>query len=166
MSERILFYCIAVITILSAVGVVSARNIFHAGLLLGSTLFSIAGLYLILGTEFLAAVQVLLYVGGILTLILFAIMLTVKLSDKSIKQTSEQKGISICISIVIFGILCGCILKTEMANISKSGIMTTPSDIGKHLFVYEVLPFELLSILLLVALIGAIILARKEEGEK
>ena len=165
MIEKYPTYILIAITLCSAVGVVTVKNIFHSALLLGLTLLSIAGLYLFLGAEFLAAVQVFVYIGGILTLIIFAIMFTKNLSDKSIRQTNEQKKTAFFVSALILVIMVYGILKTPLPEHVAVLKITDTSSIGRVFFLDYVLAFEILSVILLVALIGAIILARKETEE-
>ena len=162
MIGKYLLYATLVVMILSAVGVVTVKNIFRSALLLGMTLFSIAGVYLLLGAEFIAAVQVLVYIGGILTLIIFAIMFTKNLTDKSIRQTNEQKGTAFFISAFILVIMVYGILKTPFADHGAGSSIIDTASIGRVLFQHYVLAFEIVSVVLLVALVGAIILARKE----
>jgi NADH:ubiquinone oxidoreductase subunit 6 (subunit J) len=162
MIERYLLYATLAGMILSAVGVVTVRNIFRSALLLGMTLFSIAGIYLLLGAEFIAAVQILVYIGGILTLIIFAIMFTKNLSDKTIRQSNEQKGTAFFISSLILAIMVYGIWKTPMQVQVKVPRVIDTASIGRVLFQHYVLAFEIVSVLLLVALVGAIILARRE----
>ena len=162
MIEKYLLYATLAGMILSAVGVVTVRNIFRCALLLGMTLFSIAGVYLLLGAEFIAAVQVLVYIGGILTLIIFAIMFTKNLTDKAIKQTNEQKWPAFIICLLILVVLVSSILKMPLPNHGAASIIIDTASIGRILFQHYVLAFEIVSVLLLVALIGAIILARRE----
>ncbi len=162
MSGKFFIYDILmVITILSAVGVVTVKNIFHSALLLGLVLISIAMLYLLLGAEFLAAVQILVYIGGILTLLIFAIMLTKNLTDKNIPQTNNQKLPSFLISAFIFVILVFGILKAPIPEHIEILKITNTSDIGHIFFQNYVLAFEILSVVLLVALVGAIVIASK-----
>ncbi len=150
------------ITLLAAAGVVTVKNIFHSALLLGLALLSIAALYLLMGAEFIAAVQILVYIGGILTLIIFAIMFTKNLSDKCIRQANEQKGTAFFVSALILIIMVYGILKTPLPDHVKVLKISDTASIGRVFFLDYVLAFEILSIILLVALMGAIILARKE----
>lgn len=163
MIEKYVFYFLTAILLVSAIGVVTLRNIFHCALLLGLSLFSIAGLYLLMGSEFLAAVQVLVYVGGILVLILFVIMLTKKIYDKDVLQSNEQKAPALLVSISIFAIMLYGILKTSFPDYAGPGQISYAATVGKALFSRNILPFEIVSIILLIALVGAIILARKEQ---
>ena len=109
-STAIIFYIIAFVMIMTAIGVAALKNIFHAALLLVLTLFCVAAIYILLSAEFLAAVQVLIYVGAVSVLLIFAVMLTSQLTNYNIKQSNEQTlpalFISVCfIVLVIFAIV-------------------------------------------------------------
>ncbi len=163
MIEKYQFYILTSIMLLSAAGVVTIKNIFHSALLLGVSLLSIAGLYLLLGAEFLAAVQILVYIGGILTLIIFAIMFTKNLSDKNIRQANGQKGAAFFVSAFIFAIMSYGISKTPFIDHTETLKIADTASIGRVLFTNYVLAFEVLSVILLIALVGVIVIARKEQ---
>jgi NADH-quinone oxidoreductase subunit J len=161
-APEAIFYILAAIIIGSAVMVVSVKNIFHSALFLVLCFFSVAGIYVLLSAEFLAAVQVLIYVGAITVLMIFAIMLTARLYSAKIKQSNEQ---------VIPGlIIVGALLASTIFTLSRtawklsSQVPETQStvSIGNLLLTTYVLPFEVVSVVLLTALIGAIIIARKD----
>jgi len=156
-----IFYFIALCGCVSAFMTVTARDIFHSAVWLALTLLSVSGFYFYIGAEFLGAVQILVYVGGIVTLFIYAIKLTADIGDKTIKQTNEQKGISFFISALIFAVLVFSIMKTPFLNIALSVVVST-AQIGRVLLTDYVLAFEILSFVLLIALMGAIIIARKE----
>lgn len=162
----VIFYILAVIGAISALMVVTLKNIFHSALFLVLTLFSIAGLYVLLGAEFLAGVQVLIYVGAITILMIFAIMLTYQLSSASIKQVNEQVKSATVIVLIFFGLSLAALLKTAWpvgsAGLPKRHIF----ELGRQLLSTYVIPFEVVSIVLLVALIGAIIISRQERQER
>lgn len=163
MMSIIVFYCIAAVVLISSLLAVTLKNLFHSALFLALSFVGIAGIYLFLGAEFLAAIQVLIYVGAIITLIIFVIMLTARISDASIRQTNEQKFISFIVAMSIFILLSSIILKNGMVRAGiKSNVKA--ADIGRELITTYGLPFEVISVVLLVALIGAIILSRKEKA--
>jgi len=161
---QLAFYLLAFQTVFSAVMVVTLRNLVHNVIFLASTMLSIAGLFIFLNAEFLAMVQVFLYVGGVTVLFLFAVMLTYGIYDKNIKQTNNLKLTALIISIVLFALLFSVVLKTDF-NIAKTNLTAgnVTDSIGVALISRYVLPFEIVSILLLVALIGAIVLAKEEK---
>jgi NADH-quinone oxidoreductase subunit J len=160
----LIFYVLAIIAAGSAMMVVTLKNIFHSALFLVLAFFSIAGLYVILNAEFLAAVQVLIYVGAITILMIFAIMLTHQLFSKSLRQVNEQVIPASLIVLVFFALSIFTLVKTAWP-ISGGQL---PSDrifeMGRLLMSDYVIPFEVVSIVLLVALIGAIIIARRESA--
>lgn len=158
------FYLFAVIIIGSAFMVVTTRNIIHSAYYLLFTLFGISGIYALLGADFLSIVQIMVYVGGILVLILFGVMLTNKITNVQIKSGTLQ----IIPAIIGTGILCGILLNAMYGTQWKSVYTafpdkTTAVALGKMLITDYVLIFELLGVLLLVVLIGAATIARREE---
>jgi NADH-quinone oxidoreductase subunit J len=167
-STAIIFYIISFVMIITAIGVATLKNIFHAALLLVLTLFCVAAVYILLSAEFLAAVQVLIYVGAVSVLLIFAVMLTSQLTNYNIKQSNEQSLpallISVCfIVLVIFAIVTN--LKVggfPLAENPEIGGSNT-AVIGELLMRDFILPFEVVSVLLLAALIGAIVIAKKDK---
>jgi NADH-quinone oxidoreductase subunit J len=159
----IIFYLFAIITIGSAIIVVNARNIVHAAFSMLLTFFGVAGIYVLLGADFLAVVQIMVYVGGILILMLFGVMLTNKITNVDIRSGSIQV-IPAIIGLAVFAALLISVMtatnwKTEPFSIP----LKTAFDIGEILISQYVLIFELLAILLLVALIGAASIARRDK---
>lgn len=160
--ESFAFYLLAFLIIASALAVVTMRNIFHCALFLILCLFSIAGIYVMLYAEFIAVIQVLLYVGAVAILMIFAIMLTSKLAGREIQLSNEQTFIGGFLSLVVaFGIIYSLSL-TYIRTASGVPAPESALSIGKLLMTEYVLPFELVSVLLLAALIGAIVIARRE----
>jgi NADH-quinone oxidoreductase subunit J len=161
----VVFWILAFITLVSAFMVVSLRNIFHCALFLILCLFSVAGIFILLDAEFLAAAQVLIYVGAVSVLMIFAIMLTSNLADKKITQTNENAGIAFFVCL-IFGL--SAIVLIGNTKVWRYANDEPPTDniltLGKYLMTQFVLPFEVVSVLLLAALIGAIVLARREKS--
>jgi len=160
-SEAI-FYILAGIIIGSAVMVVSMRNIFHSALFLVLCFFGVAGIYVLLSAEFLAAVQVLIYVGAITILMIFAIMLTAKLYSAEIRQSNEQVAPGLIIMGALLVSTIFALSKTAWRLSSEAVGTQSTVSIGKLLLTKYVLPFEVVSVVLLTALIGAIIIARRE----
>jgi NADH:ubiquinone oxidoreductase subunit 6 (subunit J) len=159
------FWILTFIIIVSALAVVTLKNIFHCALFLILCLFSIAGIYILLHAEFLAAAQVLIYVGAVSILIIFAIMLTSNLASERIVQTNKN-------ALVAF-FVCLMFLVTTIVLINKTGVWnytsgSLPADniitIGKLLMTEFMLPFEVVSVLMLAAMIGAIVLAREDKA--
>jgi NAD(P)H-quinone oxidoreductase subunit 6 len=148
----------------AALGVVLLSNVVYSAFLLAGTFISAAGLYLLLNADFVAMAQVLVYVGAVNVLIIFAIMLVNKREDFTpVPQAWIRKTATAVVCIGLFALLSTMVLATPWAISTDA---TVPSGsmvvIGKHFFSDFLLPFELASVLLLMALIGAIVLARRE----
>lgn len=157
-----IFYFLAAFTVWAAAVVVLGRNIVRSAVALIFTFCGMAALYVLLDAEFLAAVQVLIYVGGITILLLFAIMLTSRISAKSARVINDQVPLSAIASV---GLLIGLIYAGTRgigALVAPPRIPETSSFLGRALLTTYALPFEAVSVLLLAAMVGAIILARKE----
>jgi NADH-quinone oxidoreductase subunit J len=157
-----IFYFLAAFTVWAAAVVVFGKNIVRAAVALIFSFCGMAALYVLLDAEFLAAVQVLIYVGGITILLLFAIMLTSGIGAKTAKVVNDQVLLSVVAGI---GLLVGLIYASVAGIGPVSGPPRLPETapfLGKALLTTYALPFEVVSILLLAAMIGAIILARKE----
>ena len=126
------------------------------------TFIGVTGLYIFLWADFLAIVQVVVYVGGILVLIIFGIMLTNKITSVNISHTSMQKSVGAVVVIGFIGLLGYMILNTPWLVLSNAEPSDTTSAIGRLLLMDYLLPFEAVSLLLLGALIGATTLSRKD----
>lgn len=162
LTASAVFYLMAGIIIIFAILTVTLKNIFHSALSLIAVLLGVAAVYIYLEAEFLAMVQILIYVGAIMALIIFAIMLTLKISDKTLKQNNEQKLISFLIAASMAIFLISILLQIG-ANL-KTTSFNPPSlvDIGGELLTRYALPFEVISLILLAALIGAAVVSRKD----
>ncbi len=157
----LVFIGMAILVIVSALGVVVSPSLVHSAVSLLFTLFGVAGLYIFLYADFLAATQVVVYVGGILVLIIFGVMLTNKIDSPSIASSSSNQVIGSIAASLIFMFQLGVIFKTDWHNgegIAEDG---TTAIIGRMLLNEYLLPFEVVSILLLGALMGAAMLSRK-----
>ena len=164
--EEGIFYVIAAATVLGALGVVMARNIVHAALFLIMALAAVAGVFLLLSAEFLALVQILVYGGAVTILILFALMLT-RVRDLPQALDGPQKPIAVMAAASFMSISILAVVGTDWEALGATEeINVIPiEDLGDALFRTWGAPFEIASLVLIVALIGAIILARGEEGE-
>ena len=157
----IIFYLFATITLISAFFVVTIRNIVYSAFFLLFTFFGVAGIYVILGADFVAMVQLIVYVGGILILILFGVMLTNKITSVQIKS-GTSKVLPAAIGVGLFaGILAAALVNTPWRKIDNTPLLPTTHSLGLMLISEYGVVFELLGILLLIALIGAASLARK-----
>lgn len=158
----LIFYLFAAITILSAFFVVTNRNIVYSAFFLLFTFFGVAGIYVLLGADFVAIVQLIVYVGGILILLLFGVMLTNKITNVEIKSGT----INIYPAVIGVGLLSGALLAALITSTWKTFPTETPlpttAALGTMLLQEYALIFELLGIILLIALIGAASIARRE----
>ena len=164
-TQIICFSVLSLIVIIGALGVILLENIVYSAFLLGGVFMSVAGLYLLLNASFVAAAQVLVYVGAVNVLIIFAIMLVNKKEDlRPIKNIKSRKIISTSICLTLLSLL----IRVDLSNIwglaepSASIGEESTIRIGEHLFSDYLLPFEVASVLLLMAMIGAIVLARRD----
>jgi NADH-quinone oxidoreductase subunit J len=158
-----IFYLFATLTIVSALMVVSSDNIVRSAFYLLATFFGVSGIYVLLGADFVAVTQIMVYIGGILILLLFGVMLTSNITNVEIKKGTAK----ILPAVIGIGILLGAVMsimtrtkwKLQLTEIPQ----TTSFELGKLLITDYVLVFELLGILLLIALIGAASMARREQ---
>ena len=161
--EVVTFWGLAVLLIGSALAVVLTKNLFHSVLYLALSLVATAGVFLALDAEFLAAVQLLLYAGGVITIVVFAIVVTERLVGDRITQTSRHilTGLVLAGAPLLGGLrfLRGADLPLERPVIA----VDVTRAIGQVLLTEFVLPFELLAVLLLVGLLGALYFARPDE---
>ena len=168
MLELVLFYIFAAIAVVSAILVITRHNVVHSAAFLGATLFAVAGIFLTLHAEFLAGVQVIVYVGGILVLFVFVIMLISVERAEHERQFNRQWTISlITASILILELGYGLYrgrgtFVLPPAVIPPAVPVTGNSElVGSALYTTYLLPFEIASILLLVAIVGAVVLAKR-----
>ena len=157
------FWTIALITVGSAVVVVQSDKLLYSAIALLFTLFGVAGLYIFLWADFLAAVQVVIYVGGILVLMIFGIMLTNRITSVNISHTSVQRGMGGLVVAGVLGTLGYMIMNTPWLEQTVTEPEQTTASIGYLLMMDYLLPFEVASLLLLGALIGAAMLSRRTD---
>lgn len=159
---QLVFFLIAGLTLTAAFLTVLVRNIFHAALSLVGTFFGVAAIYLMLEAEFLAIVQVLIYIGAIAVLILFAVMLTRGLMKRdTISFNKQWAWAALAISTLFLGMF---ILILQVPWLQSGGTAVyadTVPFLGQQLLTTYILPFEVVSVLLLAALVGAFIIARE-----
>lgn len=159
------FYLIAIITVGSAAVVAFSRNIIYSAFSLLGTFAGVAGLYVFLGADFVAAVQVLIYVGGILVLILFAVMLTHRITDVEITNRAAGRVPGLIVVGVFLALLIQTIRETPWVKVKEVVHQPTTARIGDLFLENYLLPFELASLVLLAAMIGAVVISRKEIKE-
>ena len=156
------FWIVVGLTIGSAMLVVLSKKLVYSAYALLFTLFGVTGLYVFLWADFLAVVQVVVYIGGILVLIIFGIMLTNKITSVNISNTSVQKSIGSVILLIFITGLGFMVANTPWNVVANSEPTQTTEAIGRLLMIDYLLPFEGASLLLLGALIGATTLSRKD----
>lgn len=156
------FALVSVVLLAAALATVLSKNLVHSVLALALTLVATAGIYLQLGAGFVAGMQVLLYAGGVAILLVFGVMLTRKLSGDPILHPSRSRWIGIGAGGALFAILALAVLRSPLAPARAEAVEV--AKIGEGFLTEYVLPFEVLSVLLLGAMIGAIVIARKEDA--
>lgn len=175
-TEQVVFYIIAAIAVIAALGVVFSQDIIHAALALVLTLMMTAGVYVLLSAEFLSLVQVLVYGGGVAILVLFAVMIT-RVRDLRQRLDGPQRPFAVAAGLAVAAVIIVMVVQTVWGPQSPTRIQrvttqangetiaSTTNAIGHDLFGTFAVPFEVASLVLLVALVGAIVLARGEEED-
>jgi len=159
--SQVIFYFFAVLTVGSAAVVVFSRSLSYSIFGLLFTFFGVAALYVLLGADFLAATQMVIYVGGVLVLLLFGVMLTHKLYDLNLKTETFQVVPSLLLISAVFGLLLLAMAKTTWFSGGVRPPEPTTAEIGKLFMREYILPFEVASVFLLIALIGAAMIVRR-----
>ena len=146
---------------LSAIAVVTSKNVVHAALYLVLVLGAAGAIFLMLGAEFVGWTQILIYVGAIIVLLLFGLMLTAAPIGRSALD-NQQRVVALITAAAVFGVFTFIIWRSFGGQRIHLNQVVRTADIGKSLFSGYILPFELVSVLLLGALVGAIVLAKKD----
>ncbi len=160
----IVFYAFAALTVGSAVIMVFSRNVIYSAVGLLFTFFGVAGIYVLLAADFLAVVQILIYAGGILILLLFGVMLSQRVTSVELRTGTMQFLPALLVVGGIFAILLRVVYKTSWNTTAVTEYVPTSKIIGTLLMTDFLIPFEIVSVLLLAALIGAAFIARKEKS--
>ncbi len=172
------FYALSFVTLASAIGVVIARNLVHAAMLLALCFVAVAGIFVLLNAEFLAAVQVLVYAGGVVTLIIFAIMLSENITGKQAIVHNRQSVTALGISVIMAVVMVAILLYDQSGYFVGPTRWALPPErndfpatantllIGRSLMSTYTLAFWIASIILTIAMIGALILAKAEKARK
>jgi NADH-quinone oxidoreductase subunit J len=164
---EVVFGCLGVLALASALLVVTTRNVIHAALWLVVTLGALAGCYLVLTAEFVAWVQVLIYVGAVVVLLLFGAMLTRAPIGPAEQVDSPNKPLAVLVGLagaVTLVVLMVAAFRSAYIDLHAAAGGGSGRPVGTALFRYWVLPFEVASVLLLAALVGAIVLSRRDVG--
>jgi NADH-quinone oxidoreductase subunit J len=162
-TTTILFYVFALLTVGFAFIVVFTENVIYSAVSLFASLLGIAGLYVLLHADFLAITQVMIYIGGILILLIFGIMLTSRITNAEIRTTNLGSIPALILSAGVLAILLLVIMKTKWVVKPSEMKEETVRQIGTIMLSEYLLPFEIASIVLLIALIGAAMYARKQD---
>jgi NADH:ubiquinone oxidoreductase subunit 6 (subunit J) len=157
------FVLVAVVLVGSALGVVLTKNIFHAVLWLALALTGTAGVFLLLDAEFLAAVQLLLYAGGVITIAVFAIVVTERLVGERLSQTTRNLSGGALTAAALLAVVVSMVMQGRLPLTEPPMTGDATAAIGEAVLTRYVLPFELLALLMLAAMIAAIYFARPEE---
>ncbi len=182
-AQAVFFYILAVVTLLMAFSLITARSAVHAALYLMGTLVSVAGLFLLLHAEFVAGAQILIYVGGVVVLFIFVIMLVnvrEEITDPARLLTRQHLVgyvlvAAMVFSVVFLGIKRDPSLLPPPARIAQQSaksesvtgrVSADTQQVGDSLYIRSALPFEIASLLLLVAIIGSVLLARSRRQEE
>ncbi len=162
--EEVIFYFVAAVTVLGALGVVLTRNVVHSALFLILALLAVAGVFILLSAEFLAIVQILIYGGAVTILILFVMMLT-RVRDMPQAMDGPQRPFAALAAGAFLALSVLAALSSDWPGETEKITVVPFRELGDALFRSWAAPFEVASLVLLVALIGATVLARSEEGE-
>jgi NADH:ubiquinone oxidoreductase subunit 6 (subunit J) len=157
------FWVLSVLLVGSALAVVLSKNLFHAVLWLALALTGTAGIFLLLNAEFLAAVQLLLYAGGIITIVVFAIVVTERLVGERLSQTNRGVVSGALVAMALLVVIVNTLMQRELPSTPLPQLTDITRLMGEQVLTTFVLPFELLALLMLVAMLGAIYFARPED---
>jgi NADH:ubiquinone oxidoreductase subunit 6 (subunit J) len=163
-APRVIFVILSLVALGGAVGVVANRNLFRAALFLVLSFIGVAGLYVLLEVEILAMLQLLVYVGAISILIIFAVMLSRRMMSPEFRARNEQWLLGLGVAVALFAVLAFVLLSVSWPVVATEAPQDAITRLGQALVDPEqfVLPFEVASVLLLVALVGAVIIAREK----
>ena len=158
--ETVAFACLSAVLVGAALAVVLSKNLFHAVLWLALALTGTAGVFLLLEADFLAAVQLLLYAGGVVTVAVFAIVVTEHLVGERISQTNRRLAGGAIVSIGVFALIVSTLAQRPLATARPAMTGDLTKMLGENVLTQFVLPFELLALLMVAALLAAIYFAR------
>lgn len=156
------FYLIAGIVLGSGAMVVFSKNIIYSAFALLGTLLGVAGLYVYLAADFVAVVQIIIYVGGVLTLVLFAVMMTSRIEQVNISNQSFGLMVALPLGAVLAAVLGYCAKKTPWVTLQVPAANPITDKLGNAFLSDYLLPFEIASLVLLVCLVGAVVVARQQ----
>jgi NADH:ubiquinone oxidoreductase subunit 6 (subunit J) len=157
-----LFIILGSCAVISALFVVIGRNLFHSAMMLGAFLLSVSGLYFLLDADLVGIMQVFVYIGGVMVVLLFGIMLTSQIANMRQVSGIQQRLSSDVAVVVLIAFIATILIGSRFTVSTASPVKNTLPMIGKLFMTNYILPFETISVLLLAALIGAIVIARGE----
>ncbi len=162
-AQNLIFGVIAVAMGIAAIRVVTTQNIVHAALYLVVVLAGVAAVYILLAAEFTAVAQILVYVGAILVLFLFGIMLTRAPIGRTSDLDNDQRWLALAVSLLLLGVLAGVLADAfDDTKLPADAAVQRSGEVGTSIFQVYVIPFEVISVLLLAALVGAVVIARRD----
>jgi NADH-quinone oxidoreductase subunit J len=161
-AENIAFGIIAAAMAIGAVRVVTTKNVVHAALWLVLVLSGVAANYILLAAEFIAVVQVLVYIGAIIVLFLFGIMLTRAPIGKEAELDNDQRWAALVVGLLLFGLLGTVLVRAFGDDHVHTATIQRTADVANSIFTTYVVPFEVVSVVLLAALVGAVVIARRD----
>jgi NADH-quinone oxidoreductase subunit J len=168
--KDIFFYITAVVTVATAILTVTTKNVLHSAVALSGAFFGTAVLYFLLSAEFMAVAQVMVYIGGVVVFVVFAILLTSRLGEKALDTRLPRKIVAVFFSVTIAALAVALLKEAGTALQAETEHYATLSEIGKRLLSPSedgfLLPFEAISLLLLISLIGAITIAHTSHEER
>ncbi len=162
LAAQIIFYVIAAVTVGFAALVAFSRNVVYSAFALVGALMGVGGIYILLAADFVAMVQVLLYVGGIVVLTIFAVMLTQGIGDVAVSNRAVGRVTALLLSVAAGAVMLYATLKTPWHLAARPAVSATTYGVGNAFLGEYVLPFELASVVLLAALIGAVVISRQD----
>lgn len=166
-AQNIFFYLIAVVMVVSAIRVVTVRNVVHAAMYLVMVLAGVAAQYILAASEFIAATQVLIYIGAVVVVVLFGVMLTRAKLGQDVNLTNDYWWLGAISGILVFSVMAYALIDffgdepLDQAAASTQLVGNT-EQVSDSIFSTYLVPFEAVSVLLLAALVGAIVLAKKD----
>ena len=163
-APLVIFFLLAAIAVLGAISLILQRHPIHSALSLIVVMIALAGLYLLMGAEFVAAVQIIVYGGAIMVLFIFVIMLLNAGEEERTNLSRLAFYAGIPLAVAVTGLIAAAIVSSNSATsmASTSGTLTSTKTLSNLLFTEFVYPFELTSFLILIAILGAIVLAQRE----
>ncbi|MHB8463605.1 MAG: NADH-quinone oxidoreductase subunit J family protein [Acidimicrobiales bacterium] len=161
-AQNIAFGIIAFGMAVGAIRVVTTKNVVHAALWLVLVLSGVAANYILLAAEFAAVVQVIVYIGAIIVLFLFGIMLTRAPIGKDAELDNDQRWAAVVVGLLMFGVLAAVLAKAFGRQHIHIATVQRTADVANSIFTTYVVPFEVISLVLLAALVGSVVIARRD----